>query len=130
MVPARLGFKRICTARDAADALAPLLDGNEERLLAVYLDEDGNFLGAGERAGLVDAIELPLREIVQEALNAQAAAIILAHNHPSGDPTPSAGDKQATKRLADIAAALGMAIRDHLVFAGGRCTSFRALGLL
>lgn len=54
----------------------------------------------------------------------------LVHNHPSGDPTPSAADCRVTARLAEVAGALDIALHDHLVFAGGDCRSFRALGLL
>ena len=54
----------------------------------------------------------------------------IAHNHPSGDPSPSRADIEATRRLAEAAAALGIRLHDHLIFAGGDCRSFRALGLL
>jgi DNA repair protein RadC len=59
-----------------------------------------------------------------------SAGIILAHNHPSGDSTPSESDCRATRRLACAAEALDCAIVDHLVFAGGDCSSFRRMGLL
>jgi DNA repair protein RadC len=55
---------------------------------------------------------------------------VLAHNHPSGDPTPSSADKRATMRLACAAEALDCVIVDHLVFGGDRVSSFRQLGLL
>ncbi len=55
---------------------------------------------------------------------------MLAHNHPSGDPTPSSGDKRATGQLAAAAEALDCTVLDHLVFGGDECTSFRQMGLL
>jgi DNA repair protein RadC len=55
---------------------------------------------------------------------------VLAHNHPSGDSTPSEADCRATRRLASAAEALDCAILDHLVFGGKECSSLRALGLL
>jgi DNA repair protein RadC len=58
------------------------------------------------------------------------AAILLAHNHPSGDPRPSDSDLRATRRLAVAAEALDCRLLDHLVFAGAECTSLRRLGYL
>ena len=57
-------------------------------------------------------------------------SIIVAHNHPSGDPTPSEGDRRGTRRLWEAASAAGVRVSDHLVFGGGECRSFRELGLL
>ena len=56
--------------------------------------------------------------------------MILAHNHPSGDPTPSAADRQITRRLALAGEAIDLTVVDHLVIAGTNCTSMRAMGLL
>lgn len=121
----------ILTARDAADWLAPYLrDAHEERLLVALLDSNGHVLGVEEERGGPDSVELPIRRIVQAALDTGAAAILLAHNHPSGDPNPSAHDKAMTQRLADIASAIGLRLRDHLIFGGGACRSFRGMGLL
>jgi len=78
----------------------------------------------------VDEIVLPMAAIFKAALNHGAAGLIVAHNHPSGDPTPSRADIAATRRLAETAANLGLVLHDHLIFAGGECRSFRELGLL
>ena len=59
-----------------------------------------------------------------------SAGIVLAHNHPSGDPRPSDNDRRATRRLSVAAEALDCAILDHLVFGGAECTSLRQLGYL
>ena len=59
-----------------------------------------------------------------------ATALILVHNHPSGDPTPSAEDIAATIRIADLAVALQMRVHDHVVISRGGVASFRELGLL
>ena len=56
--------------------------------------------------------------------------MIVAHNHPSGDPTPSALDHQITRRLALAGEAIDLAVLDHLVIAGKQCSSMRAMGLL
>jgi DNA repair protein RadC len=71
-----------------------------------------------------------LRDIIADAALNGSAGILLAHNHPSGDATPSRSDCLATRRLASAAEALDCVILDHLVFAGIACTSFRQLGLL
>ncbi|WP_158703059.1 JAB domain-containing protein [Allosphingosinicella vermicomposti] len=121
----------IRTARDAANLFAPFLqDAREERLMVALLDSAGRVLGVEEESGGPDSVELPIRRIVRAALDADAAAILLAHNHPSGDPSPSARDKAMTRRLAETANAIGMKVRDHLIFGGGGCRSFRAMGLL
>ena len=72
----------------------------------------------------------PSREIIADAAAHGSAGILLAHNHPSGDPRPSDSDCRATRRLAGAAEALDCAVLDHLVFAGSECTSLRQLGYL
>jgi len=69
-------------------------------------------------------------EVIREAVREGATAFVVAHNHPSGDPRPSASDCQLTRRLATAAEALDCAVVDHLVFGDGECASFRRLGLL
>ena len=121
----------IRTARDAANLFAPYLEQeSEERLLVALLDTAGRVLRIEEERGGPDRVELPIRRIVRAALDADAATILLAHNHPSGDPTPSARDKAITRRLADVTSALGLKVRDHLIFGADGCRSFRAMGLL
>jgi len=68
--------------------------------------------------------------IISDAAVLGSAAILLAHNHPSGDPQPSSSDCIATRRLATIANCLDCAVADHFIFAGASWVSFRCLGLL
>lgn len=70
------------------------------------------------------------REVVKRALELNASAIILVHNHPSGDPMPSADDITMTQKIAETAKPLGIAIHDHIVVGKGSHASFRSLGLL
>lgn len=122
----------IATARDAADLLAPLFAGaTGERLAVLYLDA-GRRLIATETfpTAETDQIALPLRGIFAAALAHDAAGMIVAHNHPSGNPAPSRADKAATRRIAETATALAITLHDHLIFAGAQCSSFRELGLL
>lgn len=122
----------IATARDAAELLALRFPGAlGERLVVLHLDDDRRSLGIEDfdAAGRA-SVALPLRDIIRHALLLDARGLVIAHNHPSGDPRPSEADVQATRRLAAIAEALGIRLHDHLIFAGDECTSFRALGLL
>ena len=75
-------------------------------------------------------MDFPLRNIIIDAAAHGSAGIVLAHNHPSGDPRPSESDLKATRRLATAAEALDCTILDHLVFGGTECTSLRRLGYL
>ena len=122
----------IVTARDAADLLAPLFADRIGELLAiVHLDAAQGLIAVDERpAAGGEAVDLPMREIFQAALRRGAAGLILAHNHPSGDPRPSRADVEATRRFAETAENLGIRLHDHLIFAGGACRSFREMGLL
>jgi DNA repair protein RadC len=105
-------------------------DPTRESLWVAHLDEAANCVHVTRHAGDESGTDFPLRSIISDAALHGGAGIVLAHNHPSGDPTPSEGDKRATRRLACAAEALDCTIVDHLVFAGTDCTSFRQLGLL
>ena len=83
-----------------------------------------------QQEGTVDRTPVYPREVVQRALKLGASALILVHNHPSGDPTPSAADVEITRQVADAAEKLGISLHDHLVIGQGRHASFRTLGLL
>lgn len=122
----------VTTARDAADLLAPLFaDGEREKLVVLHLDAALRVIEVEEHpADGRDQTGLPLREIFATALRHEAEGLVVAHNHPSGDPEPSRADIEATRRLAEVAAALDIRLHDHLIFAGGECRSFRELGLL
>jgi DNA repair protein RadC len=83
-----------------------------------------------QQTGTVNHAPVYPREVVKRALDLGASAIILAHNHPSGDPTPSKDDIEITRQLAAAAASLGLAVHDHLIIAGKRHYSFKSNGLL
>lgn len=102
-----------------------------ERLRILFLNAKNRLLRdevVGE--GSIDAVPVYPREIIRRALEVGATALILAHNHPSGDPEPSAEDIRATHRIAVAGDTLGIRLHDHVIVAGGGWTSFRALGLL
>lgn len=80
--------------------------------------------------GILDASVVHPREVFAPALMEAAAAVILVHNHPSGDPTPSPADREVTRQLVEAGRVLGIPIRDHVVVGNGRYCSFLDLGLI
>ena len=127
------GRSRVIDSLAAANALlAPRFAGaRAERLYVAHLAADARLVGFRMRfAPAGQSIDFPVREIIADALALGSAALILAHNHPSGDATPTAADIDTTRSLVHAARPLGVAVRDHLVFGGGTFTSFRQRGLL
>ncbi len=101
-----------------------------ETLRIIHFDRKQIVLGVTEYAGEATRVILPLRTVIAEALWLGTTGLLLSHNHPSGDPTPSRADISATYLLVRAAEALGIRVHDHLVEGAGRRISFRALGLL
>ncbi len=102
-----------------------------EQFRILFLDRK-NVLIADEvqQRGTIDHTPVYPREVVKRALELGAAALILVHNHPSGDPKPSREDVEMTKEIRKASEALGIAIHDHLVIGRKGHASFRSLGLL
>ncbi|UTP40950.1 DNA repair protein RadC [Phenylobacterium sp. LH3H17] len=101
-----------------------------EQFRVLFLDKK-NQLIADElmNRGTVDHAPVYPREVVRRALELSSSAVILVHNHPSGDPTPSAADIQMTREVVDAGRPLRVAVHDHLVVGRDGVASFRALGL-
>lgn len=112
-----------CTAAMAYD------DREQFRLL--FLDRK-NVLIADEvqQRGTVDHTPVYPREVIKRALELSASAIILVHNHPSGDPTPSQADIDMTRQIVDAAAKLTITVHDHIIIGRTGHTSFKALKLI
>lgn len=102
-----------------------------EEFRVLFLDRK-NMLVADEvlNRGTVDHAPVYPREIVKRALELNASALILVHNHPSGDPAPSKADIAMTREVMTAAKALGIAVHDHLVIGRSGHSSFKSLGLL
>jgi DNA repair protein RadC len=83
-----------------------------------------------QQRGTIDHAPVYTREVIKRALDLGAASLILVHNHPSGDPAPSAADIAVTNDIIKTAAALGIAVHDHLIIGRGGHTSLRDLGLI
>jgi DNA repair protein RadC len=103
---------------------------SRENLWVAHVDDEARCIHVSRHEGNQWGAEFPLRTIIADAATHGSAGIVLAHNHPSGDPRPSDSDCRATRRLAAAAEALDCAIVDHLVFGGAECTSLRRLGYL
>lgn len=102
-----------------------------ERLRVLFLNSKNRLLRDEMMSeGSVNEAPIYPREIMRRALEVGATALILAHNHPSGDPAPSAGDIKATRRVVEAAKPLDIRIHDHVVLARSGWTSFKTLGLL
>jgi len=102
-----------------------------EQFRILFLDRK-NVLIADEiqQQGTIDHTPVYPREVVKRALELGASSIILVHNHPSGDPTPSRADIEMTKRIVEAGKSLGINVHDHLVIGKGEHASFKSLGLL
>lgn len=102
-----------------------------ECLHVLYLDTRNHLLrDETATTGSVSEVTMHPSAILRRALELGATALILVHNHPSGDPEPSDADRCATRRLAMAASSLEIRIHDHLIVARKGTTSFRAAGLL
>ena len=119
--------------RAATDFFAACLadaDPTRESLWVAHVDDQSRCVHLSRHQGDETGAEFPLRAIIIDAATHGSVGIVLAHNHPSGDPRPSESDCRATRRLATAAEAVDCTVLDHLIFAGEHCTSFRKLGLL
>lgn len=102
-----------------------------EQFRLLFLDRKNHLIGEEvQQRGTIDHTPVYPREIVKRALEIGAGAIILAHNHPSGDPTPSKDDIAMTRAIVDACATMGIAVHDHIIIGHGEATSFKTLGLL
>lgn len=102
-----------------------------EQFRILYLDTKNALIADEEQGkGTVDHVPVCPREVVKRALELNATSVILVHNHPSGDPTPSEADINMTRQIGDAAQALSITVHDHIIIGKSRETSFRALGLL
>ncbi len=115
-----VAYLHIVMARETVEQFRVLFLNPRNRLIA---DE-------AQARGTVDHTPVYPREIVKRALELHATAIILVHNHPSGDPTPSADDVAMTREIREAGNLLSVHLHDHLIIGNGESFSFRALGLL
>ena len=120
----------LAAARDFFAGCMADADHDLENLWVAHVDEQARCVHLSRHQGDSEGGAFPIRTIIADAAQHGSAGIVLAHNHPSGDPRPSESDLRSTRRLATAAEALDCTLLDHLVFAGTECTSLRRLGYL
>ncbi|MEN3974370.1 DNA repair protein RadC [Emcibacter sp. SYSU 3D8] len=104
---------------------------NREQFRILFLDRKNTLIADEvQQTGTIDHTPVYPREVAKRALELDATAVILVHNHPSGDPNPSRADIEMTKKVVAAAAALGIVVHDHLIIGRGTHSSFKSLGLL
>ncbi|WP_207460407.1 DNA repair protein RadC [Azospirillum sp. SYSU D00513] len=102
-----------------------------EQFRLLFLDRRNRLIADEvQQRGTVDHTPVYPREVVKRALDLSATALILVHNHPSGDPSPSRADIEMTKAVVRAAEAMGIAVHDHLIIGRGAHRSFKEMGLL
>ena len=123
---------QLTSPKATRDYLSLKLGTLEREVFAViFLDKRHRVISYQEMfQGTIDGASVHPREVVKEALKQNAAAVILAHPHPSGVAEPSQADEQITRRLREALALVDIRILDHIVVAGGDTTSFAERGLL
>jgi DNA repair protein RadC len=104
---------------------------DKEQFRILFLDKRNQLIADEvQQTGTVDHTPVYPREVVKRALELSATAIILVHNHPSGDPTPSNADIQMTKQIAEIAGSLGISVHDHIIVGKNGHASLKGLRLI
>jgi DNA repair protein RadC len=133
MARARVMKKPVLSSWDALleYCQAAMAHRDIEQFRVLYLDRKNILIADEAQAeGTVDHVPVYPREVVKRALELNASALILVHNHPSGDPTPSRSDIDMTYAIRDAAEVLGLVLHDHLVIGKARELSFRSEGYL
>lgn len=112
-----------CTSRMAHEP--------NEQFRLIYLDRKNKIIvDEAQQRGTVDHTPVYPREVVKRALELNASAVIMVHNHPSGDPKPSRADIEMTRKVKDAAAAVSITLHDHVIVSRGGHLSFRSEGLI
>jgi DNA repair protein RadC len=102
-----------------------------EQFRILFLDRrNGVIADEVQQTGTVDHTPVYPREVVRRALELSASALILVHNHPSGDPTPSRADIEMTKTIMEVAKPLGVVVHDHVIVGRAGHASLKGLGLI
>lgn len=104
---------------------------SKEQFRILFLDKKNKLIADEvQQVGTVDHTPVYPREVIKRSLELSATALLLVHNHPSGDPAPSSADVQMTKAIANIATPLGITIHDHIIIGKSGHASLRGLKLI
>ena len=133
-------------ARDQIDLKKPILSSwsslldyfrstmayeDKEQFRILFLDKKNRLIADEvQQTGTVDHTPVYPREVIKRTLELSATALVLVHNHPSGDPSPSSADVQMTRQITEIAKPLGITVHDHVIIGKSGHTSLRSLKLL
>jgi DNA repair protein RadC len=102
-----------------------------EQFRILFLDKKNRLIADEvQQKGTVDHTPVYPREVIKRSLEHSATALILVHNHPSGDPSPSTADVQMTKQICDVAKPLGITVHDHIIIGKAGHASMKALRLI
>ena len=115
----------------ALNEIFNLENQTDEHFVMLCLNTKNRIIGAFEVCiGTIDSSLVNIRGIIQRALLCNASRIIIAHNHPSGDPSPSRDDKITTKKIKDVCDLIGISLLDHIIIGEDEYFSFKCEGLL
>lgn len=122
----------IRSPQDVANLLLPeMRDLKKEHFKSLLMDtKNGVMKTTTVSVGILDSSLVHPREVFKDAILASAASMIVAHNHPSGDPTPSNEDKRVTLRLAEAGQLLGIELLDHIILGDNRWVSLKERGVI
>ena len=138
-VAARFGRDRIDAEQPILSSWSQLIDycrsqmafESIEQFRILFLDKKNRLIADEvQQTGTVDHTPVYPREVIKRSLELSATALILVHNHPSGDPAPSSADVRMTKEIADVAKPLGITLHDHIIIGKSGHASLRGLKLL
>jgi DNA repair protein RadC len=138
-VAARFGRDRLDGEKPILSSWTQLLDycraqmayNDIEQFRVLFLDKKNRLIADEvQQQGTVDHTPVYPREVIKRALELSATALIMVHNHPSGDPSPSAADVRMTREIADISQPLGITLHDHIIVGRSGHASLRALKLI
>ena len=121
---------------DSSEKIAPIVrayigETPKEHFVVLFMDARNRIIGINTASvGTLNASLCHPREVFQAAILASAAGIVVSHNHPSGDPTPSPEDREVTRRLVRAGEILGIPLLDHVIVTADSFYSFRTQGLL
>jgi DNA repair protein RadC len=129
--PSFLIPSRFTGVNDVTSALSGFLGNrNEEHLIVIHVSEHFENLQFTCHRGNKTSVDAPTKKIIADAVGLGTSGLILAHNHPSGDPTPSKADLMFTRRLVEVCQELDVSVLDHLIFGRDECVSLRRKGFL
>ena len=110
---------------------AAMAHETREQFRIIFLDKKNRIIADEvQQEGTIDHTPVYVREVCKRALDLSATAIVLVHNHPSGDPTPSRADIDMTRQIMDTAKGLGITVHDHIIIGREGHASLQGLGLM